>query len=220
MNNKFRVEDSSKFIADLKKITYEQYIFFYKYWVEGMFNDKYKNYIFYGNIKDDCFKIVFLKYGNNCFNKIIEGTLYNDSMLHVDIKNNFRFQACYILLYITIFINGIMLLCESDILTAFLLVTWILIFILLKKIDSYMNIKIYDDEAESFVISEFEMYKEENYMLWLPLAVTEWKIGRLGDKVKGNALHAVKIELSEISEIWEPKYVENEKMNLLNTVIL
>lgn len=77
-----------------------------------------------------------------------------------------------------------------------------------------------DDEAESFVISEFEMYKEENYMLWLPLAVTEWKIGRLGDKVKGNALHAVKIELSEISEIWEPKYVENEKMNLLNTVIL
>ena len=150
MNNKFRVEDSSKFIADLKKITYEHYIFFYKYWVEGMFNDKYKNYIFYGNIKDDCFKIVFLKYGNNCFNKIIEGTLYNDSMLHVDIKNNFRFQACYILLYITIFINGIMLLCESDILTAFLLVTWILIFILLKKIDSYMNIKIYDKFIKAF----------------------------------------------------------------------
>ena len=43
-----------------------------------------------------------------------------------------------------------MLLCESDILTAFLLVTWILIFILLKKIDSYMNIKIYDKFIKAF----------------------------------------------------------------------
>lgn len=72
-----------------------------------------------------------------------------------------------------------------------------------------------DEDAESYIIHEFELGNDENYMLWLPFAVTQWKIGRLSQYVKDMALRSVDKEFSEISDIWETEYISKRKNELI-----
>ncbi len=138
MENKLTIEYDNKIINNLKRMTYEQYVFYYKYWVEGMFNDKYKNYKFYGSIKNDSFKIVYVKYGNNCFNPIIEGN-YNNKVIDISIKNNFRLKAAYVFLYIMLLLASIMLVCDPDVFVFIILIGYIAMLIMLKIISIYVN---------------------------------------------------------------------------------
>ena len=138
MKNKVTIECDSMTINRLKEITYEQYVFYYKYWVEGMFNDKYKNYKFYGQIKNDSFKIVYVKYGSNCFNPIIEG-IYNDNVIDISIKNNFRLKAGHIFLYIMLLLDFIMLICDPDVFVFTIFIGCITMLIMIKRINIYVS---------------------------------------------------------------------------------
>ena len=103
-----------------------------------MFNDKYKNYKFYGQIKNDSFKIVYVKYGSNCFNPIIEG-IYNDNVIDISIKNNFRLKAGHIFLYIMLLLDFIMLICDPDVFVFTILIGCITMLIMIKRINIYVS---------------------------------------------------------------------------------
>lgn len=50
---------------------------------------------------------------------------------------------------------------------------------------------------------------------WLPLAMTQWKVGRLSELVQGNALASIQRELEELDSIWEPKQIKKRREALL-----
>lgn len=70
-----------------------------------------------------------------------------------------------------------------------------------------------DSEAEQEIIEEFQIPKYPE--LWLPLAVTEWKTGRLSDSVRLNALSGIDREIEELPGSWKPQLIENRKTALL-----
>lgn len=74
-----------------------------------------------------------------------------------------------------------------------------------------------DEEAEQAVIQEFSI--GGNFSLWLPLAVTQWKIGRLSETVKENALHEIKVELSCLDERWKPNEASKRRQELANAEV-
>ena len=70
-----------------------------------------------------------------------------------------------------------------------------------------------DEEAEKSIIEEFELNR--NLELWIPLAVTEWKVGRLGGRAKENALRGIEEELSDLENRWKPEYISKRRDELL-----
>lgn len=75
-----------------------------------------------------------------------------------------------------------------------------------------------DDEAEEQVIREF--ITAGDFELWLPLAVTQWKIGRLSERVKVNALNEIEKELGCLEEQWKPELVAKRRQELQETKAL
>ena len=72
-----------------------------------------------------------------------------------------------------------------------------------------------DIDAENSVVEEFELNKFPS--LWVPLALTEWKVGRLTETAKENAFRGIEEELSELEELWEPEHVKKRREELLRT---
>lgn len=72
---------------------------------------------------------------------------------------------------------------------------------------------IADDDAERAVIEEFSM--EADSELWIPLAVTQWKLGRLNKRTKNYALAAIERELNNVAEQWKPALVSRRVQELL-----
>lgn len=72
-----------------------------------------------------------------------------------------------------------------------------------------------DAKAEDDIVREFQL--SQNINLWIPLAVTQWKLGRLSDRAKENALVSIENELSAIHELWEPDFVEKRRIELFQT---
>ena len=71
-----------------------------------------------------------------------------------------------------------------------------------------------DEEAEGAIVREFG--EDPNQLFWLPLAVTEWKVGRLSERVKEKALAAVEWELEHLEEFeWKGKLTEKRKQALI-----
>lgn len=75
-----------------------------------------------------------------------------------------------------------------------------------------------DGEAEEAVIREFSM--EQSYELWLPLAVTEWRVGRLSGRVKERAVKAAEEELAELTELWKPGQADRRREELRKSLEL
>ena len=74
-------------------------------------------------------------------------------------------------------------------------------------------------DAEAKIIEEFE----GSDSLWLALGLTQWRFGRLSQRVKENALGAIDAEISDIADIWEPgdikkriKVLEEARAKLLS----
>lgn len=72
-----------------------------------------------------------------------------------------------------------------------------------------------DSEAEALTIREFSNSFEQQ--LWIPLAVTQWKVGRLSNSTKQQALQAIDEELRTISEYWKPNLIEARTQELVAT---
>lgn len=68
-------------------------------------------------------------------------------------------------------------------------------------------------EAEDSVVSEYSFH--EHASLWLPLAVTQWNLGRLSIRTKENAISWIETELSTLDEYWKPEHREKRKNELL-----
>lgn len=62
-----------------------------------------------------------------------------------------------------------------------------------------------DDEAEQKIISEFSKSGEGEF--WLPLALTQWKLGRLSERVKGEALKEIARESACLHETWKESFI-------------
>lgn len=71
-----------------------------------------------------------------------------------------------------------------------------------------------DLEVEEAIIQEFGEDPEE--MFWLPLAVTEWKVGRLSERVREKAIDAIDRELNCLSEYWKESLIPKRKIELLH----
>lgn len=73
-----------------------------------------------------------------------------------------------------------------------------------------------DEEAEEKIVCEYqEGIEGQSETFWLPLAITEWKAGRLSQRVKEHALAAIEEELSNLTEIWVPKAIKLREKELL-----
>lgn len=70
-----------------------------------------------------------------------------------------------------------------------------------------------DIEAETAIINEYSDDPEQSF--WLPLAITQWKIGRLSERVKKNALVSIDRELESLSEYWKEDAIPKRKKELL-----
>lgn len=71
-----------------------------------------------------------------------------------------------------------------------------------------------DEDAEHAVIREFSMDLCPD--CWLPLAVTEWKVGRLSEHTKQMALQQIEIELECLADLWKPDQVLKRRKELLS----
>lgn len=71
-----------------------------------------------------------------------------------------------------------------------------------------------DLEAEEAIIQKFSEDPEDAF--WLPLAVTEWKVGRLSERVKQRALDSIDRELNCLSEYWKESLIQKRKIELLH----
>lgn len=69
-----------------------------------------------------------------------------------------------------------------------------------------------DEEAEQAVIQEFSI--SNDFSLWLPLALSQWEIGRLSEKVQEKALIEIEKELSSLNELWKPEHIPKRKKEL------
>lgn len=70
-----------------------------------------------------------------------------------------------------------------------------------------------DLEAENAVILEFEMDCDSD--LWLPLAVTQWRLGRLSERAKKCGLSAARRELGQLDEQWKTALIPRRREELL-----
>ena len=73
-----------------------------------------------------------------------------------------------------------------------------------------------EEEADQRIIRQHQEGMEgmpETF--WLPLAITEWKIGRLSDYVKEQALKTIQEELEDLPSLWEPSQVKPREKELL-----
>lgn len=68
-----------------------------------------------------------------------------------------------------------------------------------------------DEEAEAAVLAEFEGFWES---IWLPLALTQWKLGRLNERAKSEALKVIDDELPRVAELWKPHFVKKRIIEL------
>lgn len=71
-----------------------------------------------------------------------------------------------------------------------------------------------DEDAERTVIQEFSMDHRPD--CWLPLAVTEWKVGRLSEHTKQMALQQIETELGCLTALWKPDQVLKRSKELLS----
>lgn len=62
-----------------------------------------------------------------------------------------------------------------------------------------------DIAAEQAVIHEFSVGGV--FSLWLPLAISQWEVGRLSSGVKEHALHEIESELKSLEDLWTPKLI-------------
>lgn len=73
-----------------------------------------------------------------------------------------------------------------------------------------------DEDAEESIISEFG--DDPNQLFWLPLAVSQWKVGRLSDRAKEKALATIQWEQTHIDEFgWKGKLPEKRRQILEET---
>ena len=70
-----------------------------------------------------------------------------------------------------------------------------------------------DEQAENEIIQEY--FGPGDPELWVPLAITQWKVGRLSDLVKRRALDAIQSELSAQDSLWDGKALLRRKEVLL-----
>ena len=56
-----------------------------------------------------------------------------------------------------------------------------------------------DDEAEDAIL---KMYYEDLDPVWIPLAIEQWKKGRLSERVKINALLQIEEDMKTLEEVW------------------
>lgn len=70
-----------------------------------------------------------------------------------------------------------------------------------------------DIEAETAIINEYGEDTEQSF--WLPLAITQWKVGRLSELVKKNALDSIDRELDSLTEYWKKEAIPKRKKELL-----
>ena len=68
-----------------------------------------------------------------------------------------------------------------------------------------------DEVAEEAIIREYREYLDA---VWLPLALEQWKRGRLSNYVKSNALRVIDEELEIIEEIWKKELVSKRRVEL------
>lgn len=80
--------------------------------------------------------------------------------------------------------------------------------------DNYLENLLFlnDDEAERAALEEYGADISDN--MWVALAVTEWKYGRLSEKVKSAALSAIARELLVTNEVWKKSFAEKRKAAL------
>ncbi|KAF5034914.1 hypothetical protein [Sedimentibacter saalensis] len=71
-----------------------------------------------------------------------------------------------------------------------------------------------DVEAETGIINEYSEDPEQSF--WLPLAITQWKVGRLSELVKKNALASIDRELDSLHEYWKKEAISKRKKELLH----
>jgi hypothetical protein len=76
---------------------------------------------------------------------------------------------------------------------------------------------ISDEAAEEAVLHEFDEYLDP---IWLPLAIEQWKKGRLSDNVKNNALRMIEEEQKIIEELWKKELVSRRKVELIKAAKL
>jgi len=69
-----------------------------------------------------------------------------------------------------------------------------------------------DEAAEEAVIREFDAYPDA---MWLPLAMEQWKKGRLSERVKTNALRTIEEELTVLDELWKKELVSKRRDELI-----
>ena len=74
-----------------------------------------------------------------------------------------------------------------------------------------------DEAAEEAVLREFSEFLDP---IWLPLAIEQWKKGRLSDNVKNNALRVIKEELEIIEELWKKELVSKRQIELIKATKL
>lgn len=72
-----------------------------------------------------------------------------------------------------------------------------------------------DEAAENAILLECSEYLDA---IWLPLAIEQWKKGRLSDSVKKNALRVINEELEVIEEIWKKEMVSKRRVELTKAI--
>ncbi len=70
-----------------------------------------------------------------------------------------------------------------------------------------------DDEAENAVVAEFRI--DTGSDLWIPLAITQWNLGRLSNCVKNHALSAIERELEQLDKQWKMELIPKRREELL-----
>lgn len=68
-------------------------------------------------------------------------------------------------------------------------------------------------EAEQEIIAEYNQGLGEEF--WLPLAYTEWKLGRLSELAKQNALAEIDRQLTTLGEYWKKEMIPKREKELL-----
>lgn len=75
-----------------------------------------------------------------------------------------------------------------------------------------------DNDAEQMTIeTHAEMISLAPNDFWGALAITQWKLGRLSDRVLKSALTSIDDELSALEENWNSKQISERRSNLIMT---
>jgi len=84
--------------------------------------------------------------------------------------------------------------------------------------DMYIEKLVFNARDEAAEEAVLDYYQEDLDSIWVPLAVVQWKKGRLSSNVKINALRRINEELESLEEVWGAKKLTSARRAELNKV--